>query len=347
MKFPHLPKISAPVLLFLVSLLAYAPLVPFTGFYWDDWPYAWIAYFLGLPEFIPASAQYRPFLAPNYMLTIGLAGTNPLAWQALALLVRFLTGLSAWFALAGVWPARPRLALTASLLFLVFPGYSQQWVAVTHVNQELIPLLCYLLSFGLTAHALRDETKFWRFTIPAILPHIVGLFQTEYFFGLEVFRFFFIWAIVSETTDDFRPRFLQTLKRWWPYLLIWIANAGWLYYFYKYGAYQSYAITPGETTVTSAATFTSLLQAWADALLKAGVVSWTLVFSQLAQVFPGASAWVALALIGVAFGLLVYTGRHVDTYTGTQVNADASAPVPRHPSPRPPHPTPRPPPPPT
>ncbi len=346
-----LPRLSAPLLLFLVTLLAYAPLVPFTGFYWDDWPYAWIARFLGLAEFIPASAQYRPFLAPNYMLTIGLVGTNPLAWQLLALLVRFLTGLSAWFALIGVWPARPRLALTASLLFLIFPGYSQQWVAVTHVNQELIPLLCYLLSFGLTARAMRHESKFWRFTLPALLLQIIGIFQTEYFFGMEVFRFFFIWAIASERTKGFRPRFFHTLKRWWPYLLIWIANAGWLYYFYKYGAYQSYAIAPGETAVATSATLSSLLQAWADALLKAGVVSWTLVFSQFTQVFPGASGWIAIGLMVAAFGLMMYARIQVHTYTRTHTPADTeheirtlppdtrnvkpetSSPATRHPSP--------------
>jgi len=325
-----LPRLSAPLLLFLVALLAYAPLIPFTGFYWDDWPYAWIARFLGLAEFIPASAQYRPFLAPNYMLTIGLVGTNPLAWQTLALLIRFITGLSTWFAIIGVWPTRPRLALTASLLFLVFPGYSQQWVAVTHVNQELIPLTCYLLSFGLTACALRDPNKFWRLTIPAILLQVVGIFQTEYFFGMEIFRFFFIWSIVAETNQGLRTKFMQTVKRWLPYLFIWVANAGWLYYFYKYGAYQSYAITPGETTVTSAATVASLVQAWGEALLKAGVVSWSLIFSQFLQVFPGASAWIAIALILIAFAILIiYILRNTQyaTPNSNPLNSVSSLPI--------------------
>jgi hypothetical protein len=322
MKFPRLEKIPAPLLLFIVTLLAYGPLVPFTGFYWDDWPYAWIAHFLGLLEFFPASLQYRPFLAPNYALTIGLISTNPLAWQAFGLLIRFLTGLSAWFALTGVWPARKREALTASLLFLIFPGYSQQWVALTHVNQELIPLLCYLLSFGLTARALREPSRFWRFTIPAILLHIIGIFQTEYFFGMEIFRFFFIWAIISESTIGFRSRLIQTLKRWWPYLLVWLANAAWLVYFYKYGTYNSYDITPGENTNTTAATLTSLIQAWGDALFKTILLSWTQVFGQLARVFPGASSLLAIALIVVTFGLLAYIGIQVDRYTSTHAQAD-------------------------
>ena len=323
MKFPRLGKISPPLLLFLVSLLAYGALIPFTGFYWDDWPYAWIAHFLGLPEFWPASLAYRPFLAPNYMLTIGLVGTNPLAWQIFAVLVRFATGLAAWFALDSVWPNHKRAALTASLLFLVFPGYSQQWVALTHVNQELIPLICYLLSFGLTARAIRNPQKFITLTIPAILLQIIGIFQTEYFFGMELFRFFFIWAIVSETTQAFQTRFLQTLKRWWPYLLVWVTNAAWLVYFYKFGTYRSYAVTLGEDSSTTAATFASLVQALGDAIYKSLILSWTQIFNQLARVFPGASAWLAMGLIAVTFGLLMSTGTQVHKYTSTHDNSKA------------------------
>ena len=310
MRFPRLEKISPPLLLFLASLLAYGALIPFTGFYWDDWPYAWIAHFLGLPEFWPASLAYRPFLAPNYMLTIGLVGTNPLAWQAFAVLFRFATGLAAWFALDSVWPNHKRATLTASLIFLVFPGYSQQWVALTHVNQELLPLLCYLLSFGLTARAIRNPQKFHRLTIAAILLQIIGVFQTEYFFGMEVFRFFFLWAIVAESTAGFRPRLIQTLKHWWPYLLVWVANAAWLVYFYKFGTYQSYAVTLGEDSSTTAATFTSLLSALADAVYKSLVLSWAQVAAQFMRVLPGASAWLALALILITFTLFLYATRN-------------------------------------
>lgn len=314
MRFPRLEKISPPLLLFIVSILAYGLLIPFTGFYWDDWPYAWIAHFLGLPEFLPASLAYRPFLAPNYMLTIGLVGTNPFAWQAFAVLIRFATGLTAWFALDSVWPDHRRATLTASLLFLVFPGYSQQWVTLTHVNQELIPLICYLLSFGLTARAIRNPKKYVWLTFAAILLQIIGVFQTEYFFGMELFRIFFIWVIVSETTQGFRLRFLQTLKHWWPYLLVWIANAAWLFYFYKYGKYQSYAVTLGEESSTTTATFASLVQALGDAIYKSLILSWTQVFGQLAYVFPGASAWLAIALILITFALLIsYTIRNISS----------------------------------
>ena len=57
---------SVPLLFLLVTLAAYGLLLPFTGFYWDDWPFAWMAKFLGPQEFIPAFAGVRPFLGPIF-----------------------------------------------------------------------------------------------------------------------------------------------------------------------------------------------------------------------------------------------------------------------------------------
>ncbi len=35
---------------------------------------------------------------------------------------------------------------------------------------------------------------------------VIGIFPTEYFIGLEPLRFLFIWVIISEATQGFRPR---------------------------------------------------------------------------------------------------------------------------------------------
>ena len=238
----------------ITTIVAYGLLLPLTGFYWDDWPFVWIAKFLGPKEFFPAFAGVRPFLAPIFFVTTSLIPPIPIYWQIFALVIRFISGLSAWFALSKVWPHHKRQVLIASLLFLVFPGYSQHWVAFTHINQEWIPFIFYLLSFGFTARALRNKHVIARSaesttkqsyrtdTIFALLFLIAGVFPTEYFIGLEPMRFLFIWVIVSEEVDGFRRRLIQTLKHWAPYLLIWLANAAWLAYFYTVGTYDSYDV---------------------------------------------------------------------------------------------------------
>ena len=119
MKRFRLGRGSVPVALALITIGAYGLLLPLTGFYWDDWPFAWIAHFQGSAEFIPAFRGFRPFLGPIFYVTTSLLPANPLYWQILALLVRFVSGWAAWFLFGRIWPSRRDIALAAALLFLV------------------------------------------------------------------------------------------------------------------------------------------------------------------------------------------------------------------------------------
>ncbi|HJQ13521.1 MAG TPA: hypothetical protein VJ830_02140 [Anaerolineales bacterium] len=311
---------SIPLLFLLVTVLAYGLLLPLTGFYWDDWPFAWMAKFLGPAEFIPAFAGVRPFLGPIFFVTTSLIPPVPLYWQIFALVIRFLAVLSAWFALKQIWPHHKRQTLIASLLFLVFPGYSQHWVAFTHINQEWIPFIFYLLSFGFTARALRrsnarneDVTTTEAqgieqspvtnlYTIFALLLLVAGVFPTEYFVSLEPVRFLFIWVIVSEQVDGVRQRLVEALKRWWPYLLIWLANAGWLAYFYTLGGYASYEVEVVNEPLTAIHFFSTM----GEAVWKAGFYIWVQILVLAASALAAPTTLVTLALITVAFVFILF-----------------------------------------
>ena len=294
---------SIPIVFAVITILAYGLLLPLTGFYWDDWPFAWIAKFLGPAAFIPAFRGFRPFLGPIFFLTTSLIPTNPLVWQVFALVIRYLSGLAVWFALNQIWPNHKRQTLFAALLFLVFPGYSQHWVALTHINQEWIPLLFYLISFGLTARALRNPAHYLSNTIYALLLLVAGLFPTEYFAGLEPLRFIFIWVIVSEGTRAFWPRMIQTFKCWWPYLLIWLADAAWLVYYYKSGAYISYDVTAVQAPT---AALNNALSVFSDAVWKAGLYVWAQVLVLTAQAITAPTSLVTLAIIVGTFLLSAF-----------------------------------------
>ena len=334
---------SIPFIFLLTTILAYGLLLPLTGFYWDDWPFAWIAKFLGPKEFIPAFAGVRPFLGPIFFITTNLIPPVPLYWQIFALIIRFISGLSAWFAINQVWPHHKRQALIASLLFLVFPGYSQHWVAFTHINQEWIPFIFYLLSFGFTARALRNQPVVARRvffptkqsptheeiasggpstpkrprndilnTIYALLLLIAGVFPTEYFIGLEPLRFLFIWVILSEEVHGFWQRLSQTLKYWWPYLLIWLGNAAWLAYFYTLGTYGSYEVE----VVQSPLKITQLFSAMGEALWKGGFYIWAQVLVLASKAITAPTSLLTLMLIGVAFIFFVFYLTKLNSFYG-------------------------------
>ncbi|HET7143954.1 MAG TPA: hypothetical protein VFI68_08055, partial [Anaerolineales bacterium] len=216
----------------------------------------------------------------------------PLYWQIFALVIRFILGISAWWMFKQIWPERPRTALIASLFILIFPGYSQHWVALTHINQELIPFIFYLLSIGFTFKSIRSEKPI-PFTFMALLLQLCSIFPTEYFFGMEALRFLFLFIHFQGNLSE---RVTKTLKIWWPYLLIWILNAIWLIYYYKFGPYTSY-----EVTLTQSINGTTVLLGVLDALWKAGFYIWVQILTLTFTSLPAPASLLTLGLIALSF----------------------------------------------
>jgi hypothetical protein len=281
-----LDRIKAPAIVALVTFAAYGLLLPFTGFYWDDLPFAWIARFLGPGEFFPAFAPYRPFLAPVFYLTTSLIPPVPVYWQIFALVIRFFIGVAAFWSFKQIWREHPHLAWIAALLILVFPGYSQHWVAFTHINQELIPFLFYILSFGFTFKAL--QTQKTSYAVISLLLQLCGIFPTEYFFGIEGLRFLFLFFYFDGSLIQ---RFNKTIKTWFPYLLVWILNAAWLLYYYKFGPYHSY-----EVTAAQALTVPTFLWEALDTLIKVAFYIWIQI---LPLIFSSPTAPASLLTLGL------------------------------------------------
>lgn len=230
-------------MLLALILLAYGLLAAQMGFYWDDLPFAWILRFFGPMEFIAAFRPFRPLLGPIFAVTTTLFGGNPLTWQALGLLARLALGLQALTLTRKVFPAQRRSAWWVAALFTLYPAYGQQWAALTHVNQELIPLLFLLASFIITISILRAQKHVLALSALAIILQCLGLFSTEYFFGLEILRFLFIWVVLAESTTERVGALKKSLARWSPYLAIWIVNAVWTYAYHRSSAYNSYEIS--------------------------------------------------------------------------------------------------------
>ncbi len=290
---------TVPAMLLGLTILTYGLLTPWVGFYWDDWNFAWISHFLGAGEFIPAFQPFRPFLGPIFAVTTSIFHESPFAWQLFGLLIRFLIAYAAWWALNQVWPAHKRQVLLVSLFMLVFPGYGQQWVALTHINQELLPLLGYILSFGVTAQALRRPEKRIPLTALSLLLMFLGLFTTEYFIGLESLRVLLIWFMLAE--GSLKERILNTVKAYLPYIALWLANAAWLGYYYSVGGYHSYG-TQGSKLLTDAP---ALLSQFINTLSTAGFASWFQIFGIFSQPVLSASFWLSLGLGLLGFTLTV------------------------------------------
>jgi hypothetical protein len=225
MKFPLLrSRLTLPLALLLLTLLAYGLLLPRLGFYWDDWPWVWTAHHLGPAGMLQIDRAYRPLSGVILWLGALLAGETPFGWQLLNLVYRWLTGLAFVWAFGQVFPARRQAVLWAGLLFLVYPGFTQQFVSV-NTSRHLLSLAVFLLSLGLMLRALLRPQASRRLTLAALLCSAASLLATDYYFGLELLRPLLLWLALPPRAGRLRA----ALRRWLPYLLLFAGAVAWRY----------------------------------------------------------------------------------------------------------------------
>jgi hypothetical protein len=210
---------ATPLALLFVSLITYGISLSRQGFYWDDWFLAYFIRHFGPSIFPGAFSVDRPMMGRIYLITTSILGDSLMRWQIASLITRWLVAVAFWFFLQSIWPARPVQNSAASLLFLAYPGFQQQYIAITHTN-DFIVLSLYLLSLTTMVLAIRKPSLFWPLYLLSLFSSGFVIFTIEYYFGLELVRPIFIWLAIDETTVKSRPRLLRTAKIWIPYAVI-------------------------------------------------------------------------------------------------------------------------------
>ncbi len=284
---PRMKKIlshprSIPLAFALACLLAYGLLVPWLGFYWDDWPYTWFAHTLGPQGLIRALDGDRPFLAAIYIATTSLFNSHPLAWQIFALVTRLGSVLVLWWTLRLTWPRAPRQVAWVGLLFAVYPGFRQHWISVIY-SQAYVLLAATLLSLALMVYTLDAYSQRpWRsgrymaLTALALGLSAFSLFSTEYFFGVELVRPLLLWFALSEREPIARRRARKVLVHWLPYLGLLAFFGIWRAFIFQASTYQVQAL--GELSQGVFATLLDLARTMLSFSYTGGLHAWGQTF---------------------------------------------------------------------
>jgi len=224
------PLKFAPWLYLAACLLAYAPLIPWLGFYWDDWPIILFIHNKQWAQLLTHFSYDRPF-SPWPFFIIGQLGTHPWVWHVSALLMRWLGVLGLAWALKPLWPKNPLFILYVALLFAVYPGYLAQPIPATFATQ-LGAQIAFFVSLGAMARAASQPQRYWPYTALGLLAGVVHMFTMEYFVGLDLIRPLFLWLILRRQHAQEAP--LRSARRvalqWMPYLLIMAAWAIWRFW---------------------------------------------------------------------------------------------------------------------
>ena len=215
-----------PVFLFLLVVLAYGPRLLDLGFYWDDFPKLWIANHYGAAGLERFFSYDRPYWGILFQITTSIFGENPLPWHVFALILRWLTGVCLWWLLLLIWPNRKDLAAWASAFYLVYPGFSQQYVALVFSHYYIV-LISFLLSLVCMVLAVRLPKWRWVLLAAGLLASILNLYTTEYFFFPDLIRPAILWWVIGEQIKPYGKRLAKVVLNWLPYLILFLGALYW------------------------------------------------------------------------------------------------------------------------
>lgn len=227
---------------------------------------SWIRYQLGTDAMTRYFSTNRPVWALLYQLTTHILPHNPIYWQFFALFWRWLGAVTLWAIVKKLFPQREKFALTLSLLFLLYPGFNQQWGSYLY-SHFFIVLFFFLFSILLMLYGK---------TIPALIFSALNLWMLEYFFVLELIRPFIIWTSLKAESLAPKECFARTLKLWTPYLAVFaLAVFSRLFIFNN----QIYGFSiKNEIVKAPVETITLLLQNILSSLWAVTVAAWALIF---------------------------------------------------------------------
>lgn len=263
------------LILLIVAILSYGLLIPQLGFYWDGLPISWIRYQLGPEALTEYFSSNRPVWGVLYQVTTRLFPQVPVYWQIFALIWRWLGAVVAWAIVRQLWKDKPRFALGAALLFLVYPGFNQQWAAFLY-SHFFIVLFFFLFSLLCMLWAMSLPNRYWLWTSIGMLLSALNLWMMEYFFTLELVRIGVIWTALRDETMPTRERIRCVLRLWSPYLAVFaLAVFSRLFIFNN----QFYGISLTEQLRTAPLqTLRQLIESNLFSLRLVIIDSWTQVF---------------------------------------------------------------------
>jgi len=200
--------------------LVYLPFVFRFGYYYDDWYLMYAAGAKGAGVFREIFSVDRPLRALVMIPAYILFGNNPIFYNLSAFVFRLLSGLSLLWILRQVFPNQRWAALSASLLFLTYPGFLSQPNAIDY-QSHLSGLAAGMLSIALTVKAIQTENSKRRAAL-FISSTLLGWFyltQIEWYIGLEFLRFGCIFILASDL-GSLKIKTIQFLR--WSLAVIWI-----------------------------------------------------------------------------------------------------------------------------
>lgn len=220
-----------PLVCFVV--ITYGLLIGKLGIYWDDWAYTWTRLELGFHGLLRHFSFSRPVAGQIHNLAILATDGSPLKIQIWGLIFQVLGSFCIGWLVRSTWKDSDFAAAHCALLFLAYPGFSMQPIAINFAfSYFLIGILC--ISFILSLKANRDPRRRILLTVIAMGLAALNLFASEYFFLLELLRPVLFWCEDAERENSgFKERLKRVIRWEIPYLFVFLAGVVYRMFFHK------------------------------------------------------------------------------------------------------------------
>ena len=292
------------LLLIIFGTLSYGIYLFWMGFYWDDWAWMWLYHVGGAKRMLSVDAAHRPLSGVILYFGSVLFGQNPIGWQTFSFLIRMFGAFSLRWFLLNMWPNNKKEITWVAILFLLYPGFSQQFISVNN-SRHLLPLITFFLSLGWMVQA--GEKRYWLSTGISLLFSLLSLFSTEYYYGLELIRPAILWKIYYNRYDKNLLLTRVILKKLLPYLIPLLGIFTWRYTVSEQNI--NYPIVIFENILSSPLnTSMKLVNNIAVDIIESGLLAWIKLFqlSDLTLYLPNISVYYGVLVLTAMVGAGLY-----------------------------------------
>lgn len=294
-----------PILALLAIVLSFALQINKLGFYWDDWPMVWIGSVLGPDALRQYFSTNRPYIGEINLFLLRIIGDQPLPWHLLMLVIQWVNGLLLWYLLRLLLPGKSWLAVLISLLFLVYPGPVQHYIAFVYSPFYLM-LTALLASLYCSVKALMVPERGLLWTAAALALAFINMFALDYFFLLELIRPLILLMALRTLPD--RSRWLPRLiKVWAPYLALALVMVYWRVFLFPYQTQNYDPVWLEQLRVDPLSGLMALGKTVIDSLVLAIAGVWVLVFLPESPAVIGRRVFILALLVAAAMALAIIT----------------------------------------
>jgi len=140
-----------PLISIFICFLCYGVLTLFLGFFHDELSMLW--FFNKMDNIGIFFEGNRPLLKLIYEPLLLAFGSNHLLWTSFSIFTRWLSAIAFYWILRQTWPKEKLLIVSATLAFLIYPGFQAQFSTMIFGIIFLV-FSSFLFSIGLTIHLL-------------------------------------------------------------------------------------------------------------------------------------------------------------------------------------------------